>query len=153
MVVTGPILKQNRPDCLKAKLTSLASVKSSTNTCENLQCCKNHKVVAEQMSAIIERAPSQLTYVFGAHGHRSAQLCDKLLGIQSDLDDVVEQSEEWGEWERGHKQGHKPELDDWHKKKTKKQQNQKNVQLVLAGSTQPQRACFHLVLTDISSGY
>lgn len=82
---------------------------------------------------------ARLTDVFGAYGHRPAQLCDELLGVQSDLDDIVEQSEEGGEWERGHKQRHKAELDDWQRNKGHKplRLDQRNVDLIGEGSFPP----------------
>ena len=52
-----------------------------------------------------------LTNVFGPGGYRSPQLCHKLLGVEADLDDVVEQSEERCEREGRHKQSHKAKLD------------------------------------------
>lgn len=57
-----------------------------------------------------------LTDVFSPHGDGPAQLGHKLLGVQSDLDDVVEESEERSERERGHEQRDETELDDWREK-------------------------------------
>ena len=51
------------------------------------------------------------TDVFGAHGVRPPQLRDKLLGVQADLDDVVEQGEQGSQGEGGHEQRHEPKLD------------------------------------------
>ena len=62
------------------------------------------------------RVQHQLTNVFSSYGDWPAQLCHKLLGIQSDLDDIVEQSEERSERERSHEQGDEPKLDDWERK-------------------------------------
>lgn len=55
---------------------------------------------------------STLTNVFSSGSHGSPQLSHELLGIESDFDDVVEQSEERSQWEGRHKQRDKPKLDD-----------------------------------------
>lgn len=52
------------------------------------------------------------TDVFGFGCNRPAQLHNKLLGIQANLDDVVQQSEERSQREGGHEQSHHPKLDD-----------------------------------------
>ena len=52
------------------------------------------------------------TDVFGFGCNRPAQLHNKLLGIQANLDDVVEQSEERSQREGRHEQSHHPKLDD-----------------------------------------
>lgn len=51
------------------------------------------------------------TYVFTPHGIWPADLSDKFCSIEADLNDVVEQSKRWCQWEGGHKQRHKPVLD------------------------------------------
>lgn len=63
--------------------------------------------------ALTQNPPrASLTDVFGPDGHRPAQLGDELLGIQADLDDVVQQREQRGEGEGCHKQGDEAKLDD-----------------------------------------
>lgn len=52
------------------------------------------------------------TDVLGFSCYWPAELHNKFLGIQANLDDVIEQSEEWSQRERGYKQGHHPKLDD-----------------------------------------
>lgn len=47
---------------------------------------------------------------FGCYG--PAELHHKFLGIQADLDDVIEQSKERSQRERGYEQCHHPKLDD-----------------------------------------
>lgn len=56
--------------------------------------------------------PGQLTDVFGSDGHRPSQLGDELLGVQADLDDVIQQREQRGQRKRRHEQGDEAELDD-----------------------------------------
>lgn len=51
------------------------------------------------------------TYVFQPHSIRTSDLRDKLCSIEANLNDVVEQSERWRQWERGHEQRHEPVLD------------------------------------------
>lgn len=52
------------------------------------------------------------TDVFGPDGVGSAQLGDKLLGVQPDLNDIVQECEEGGQGEGGDKEGDETELDD-----------------------------------------
>lgn len=56
-------------------------------------------------------ARESLTDVFGPDRHRPAELGDELLGVQADLDDVVQQREQRGQREGRDKQGDKAELD------------------------------------------
>ena len=59
------------------------------------------------------RASVCVTDVFGLDSVRSSQLGDKLLGIEADLDHVVEKSEERSQRERRDKQRNKTKLDNW----------------------------------------
>lgn len=51
-----------------------------------------------------------LTYVFGLRGQGSPPLGDKLVGVQADLDDVVEEGQERGQGESCHKYGGEAKL-------------------------------------------
>ena len=53
-----------------------------------------------------------LTDVLGSDSHRPSELGDKLFGIQADLNDVVQEREEWGQREGCDNQGDEAELDD-----------------------------------------
>lgn len=53
------------------------------------------------------------TNVFGFGCDGPAQLHDKLLGVQADLDDVIQESEERSQREGGHEKSHHSELDDY----------------------------------------
>lgn len=53
-----------------------------------------------------------LTYVGGPGWHGSPPLCDKLVGVQADLDDVVEQSQQGRQRERRHEDGGEAKLED-----------------------------------------
>lgn len=63
-------------------------------------------------------ASDQLTDVFGPCCDGPTQLRDKLLGVQSDLDDVVQQGEGGSEGERRHEQRDETKLDDWKGERT-----------------------------------
>lgn len=52
------------------------------------------------------------TYVSGSGRHRSPPLSDKLVGVKSNLNDVVEQSEERSQRERCYKDGGEAKLED-----------------------------------------
>lgn len=52
------------------------------------------------------------TDVLGFSCNGPAELHNKFLGIQADLYDVIEQSEERSQRERGYEQGHHPKLYD-----------------------------------------
>ena len=53
------------------------------------------------------------TNVFRFGCNWPAQFHNKLLGIQANLDDVIQKSEERSQRERGHEESHHPKLDDW----------------------------------------
>ena len=53
-----------------------------------------------------------LTDVLGSDGHWPSELSDELLGVQADLNDVVQEREERGQREGCDKQGDEAELDD-----------------------------------------
>lgn len=53
------------------------------------------------------------TDVFGSHGIRPPQLRDELLRVKPHFDDIVEEGKHGRQGEGGHKEGDKPELDDW----------------------------------------
>lgn len=49
----------------------------------------------------------------GTLGYWAAVLAHKLLGIQADFDPVVEQSQEWGQWESSDEDGDEAKLQHW----------------------------------------
>lgn len=51
--------------------------------------------------------------VSGLGCHWSPELCGELPGIHPDLQDVVAQSQEGSQGERGHEQSDETKLDDW----------------------------------------
>lgn len=53
-----------------------------------------------------------MTYVSGSGRHGSPPLSDKLVGVQANLDDVVEQSQEGRQRERRHEDGGESKLED-----------------------------------------
>ena len=48
-----------------------------------------------------------LTNVLGTLGNWTTEDSDELVGIQSDLDDVIQPGKEWGKWEGSHKDSDK----------------------------------------------
>lgn len=54
----------------------------------------------------------KLTDVLSSGGHRSPQLGHKLLGVEPDFDDVVEQREERSQREGRHEERDEAKLDD-----------------------------------------
>ena len=56
--------------------------------------------------------PEALTDVLCSGCHRPPELTYKLLGVQSDLNDVVEQSQQGSQRERCHKDGGEAKLQD-----------------------------------------
>ena len=58
------------------------------------------------------------TNVFGSGCHWPLELTHKLLGIKTDLNNIVEQSEERSERKRRHKQRHETKLYDCREART-----------------------------------
>lgn len=83
-------------------------------------CLPNLQFIFQTNVFVVNDSSGWLTDVFSTYGNRTTQLSDKLLGVQPDLNNVVEQSKERGKWEGGHKQRHKAKLDDWEREQKNK---------------------------------
>lgn len=59
-----------------------------------------------------------LTYVSGSGRHGSPPLSHKLVGVKTNLNDVVEQSQEWSQWEGRHENGGEAKLENCNKVRT-----------------------------------
>lgn len=67
------------------------------------------------------------TNVFGFGCNRPPQLHDKLLGVQANLNDVVQKSKERSQWEGGNKQSHHPKLNDYRNRQKERRGRWMNV--------------------------
>lgn len=58
------------------------------------------------------RSEITLTYVGSSGGHGSPPLSDELVGVETNLDDVVEQSQQGSQRERRYEDGGEAKLED-----------------------------------------
>lgn len=73
---------------------------------------KNNRHSVRDTEEVRGRSEITLTYVSGSGGHGSPPLSDKLVGVKTNLNDVVEQSQERSQRERRYKDGGEAKLEN-----------------------------------------